>query len=713
MKSLTVNNTLSRRPVSTIKKNNGIVSKNSHRNWCIIKVQSIARRWLAIRLLKKLKAEKELALKNHNSLIVPILPLSSTTSPEIITISFQIQQQPQPQPQQQDQKEIEQEKNDQQKQEEKEIIIQIDNKEQIKLTISNLDLNTDIKEQEKEKEKITEIKNILSTAVSLPSSSTTTNAPANVVSTGEATPFSTSRSSSMSSSISMSGSLSSGSLLSAESHHHNHNQQQQQQQQQPGSLSTSTSSSHSPSTPTTMRKRTIDELLKVERSYVTDMNTLIDVFYHPFKSEECFPKEYLYTLFCNIEEIRGVHQTFLESLEKRILIGWDNEKSTVGELFLPFMGSFQKLYEVYINNYEKAFAFTRYIKANPQYNDVLKSIHQKECDNRCRSLDIGSFLVIPVQRIPRYIVLLSEIEKQTPQGHPDLNQVSLALVQLRDLTLFLNESKRQFSNDEKIQEIKQSIEGGLDNTILPNQCKFIMEGNLFLLKGVVASTKKDLFIYLFKEFILCTENISPHKLKSSSLKFNSHNHSSNNSHSNNSSGQNSNCSSPMLSQSSNNGSNVRSSSLIGLTNSTTTSSSQGSPSASGNNSNSGSVHNTIRNKSLFKKILFSEIKAVSVLKNFKDTFQVVTSKKVYTFVAQSTESRDKWFGAINDLLSSITPPPSPTLPRHTINNNNNNNNNLSTTSTNNSRHSIQLTSSPSLQSPTVSKRKNRFSIQLT
>jgi len=48
-------------------------------------------------------------------------------------------------------------------------------------------------------------------------------------------------------------------------------------------------------------------------------------------------------------------------------------------------------------------------------------------DPRCHGLDLGSFLIMPVQRVPRYVLLLDAILKNTPPEHPEHADVVKAL----------------------------------------------------------------------------------------------------------------------------------------------------------------------------------------------------------------------------------------------------------------------------------------------
>jgi hypothetical protein len=58
-----------------------------------------------------------------------------------------------------------------------------------------------------------------------------------------------------------------------------------------------------------------------------------------------------------------------------------------------------------------------------------------------QSLD--SFLIMPVQRIPRYILLLSELKKHTPSDHPDYPKITEAWTSMQEVANYVNEKKRE------------------------------------------------------------------------------------------------------------------------------------------------------------------------------------------------------------------------------------------------------------------------------
>lgn len=58
----------------------------------------------------------------------------------------------------------------------------------------------------------------------------------------------------------------------------------------------------------------------------------------------------------------------------------------------------------------------------------------------CGGLDLGAFLLTPVQRVPRYILLMKQLLKYTEPQHPDYQHLHACLERLRDFLARLNDS---------------------------------------------------------------------------------------------------------------------------------------------------------------------------------------------------------------------------------------------------------------------------------
>lgn len=58
-------------------------------------------------------------------------------------------------------------------------------------------------------------------------------------------------------------------------------------------------------------------------------------------------------------------------------------------------------------------------------------------------INLGSFLIKPVQRVMRYPLLLMELLGATPESHPDRPQLTKALQAVKEINVNINEYKRR------------------------------------------------------------------------------------------------------------------------------------------------------------------------------------------------------------------------------------------------------------------------------
>lgn len=91
---------------------------------------------------------------------------------------------------------------------------------------------------------------------------------------------------------------------------------------------------------------------------------------------------------------------------------WNDESSTLGDVILTMVPLF-KLYPVYVSEFEQQMKTLRETKAsNAAFAAFLQQGFKNMGDT---SNDIASLLVVPVQRIPRYLMLVKQVrEKETP-----------------------------------------------------------------------------------------------------------------------------------------------------------------------------------------------------------------------------------------------------------------------------------------------------------
>lgn len=146
------------------------------------------------------------------------------------------------------------------------------------------------------------------------------------------------------------------------------------------------------------------EVLVTERSYVDSLNTLVSKYMNPMNQHSLsrkplITKQQINEIFANVEEIINYHTMLLEGLERRV--SKFNTKTCLGEFFIS-MTDYLRCYTNYVNNYNNSIALLTQLEENSDFANFLKSL----TDSQIKGKSIYTYLIMPIQRIPRYILLL-------------------------------------------------------------------------------------------------------------------------------------------------------------------------------------------------------------------------------------------------------------------------------------------------------------------
>lgn len=66
-------------------------------------------------------------------------------------------------------------------------------------------------------------------------------------------------------------------------------------------------------------------------------------------------------------------------------------------------------------------------------------LKEARADKRHTQLDLMGYLIMPVQRVPRYVMLLQDMVKHTTAKHPDHAHLTQALAQMQATATLINE----------------------------------------------------------------------------------------------------------------------------------------------------------------------------------------------------------------------------------------------------------------------------------
>ncbi|KAG9470435.1 hypothetical protein GDO78_017798 [Eleutherodactylus coqui] len=140
------------------------------------------------------------------------------------------------------------------------------------------------------------------------------------------------------------------------------------------------------------RSKVIEELLQTERDYLRDLETCVEHIMIPLQTPQLANVDFD-VLFGNIHSVICVSKTLLGALENCDSVGED----------VAYRG----------------------LKGRTNY------------------INLGSFLIKPVQRIMRYPLLLMELQGATPESHPDKNPIKDAVRAVKEINVNINEYKRR------------------------------------------------------------------------------------------------------------------------------------------------------------------------------------------------------------------------------------------------------------------------------
>ncbi|XP_041850560.1 rho guanine nucleotide exchange factor 17-like [Melanotaenia boesemani] len=253
-----------------------------------------------------------------------------------------------------------------------------------------------------------------------------------------------------------------------------------------------------------MRRHVMMTLLDTEQSYVESLRTLIQGYMRPLKQPDggsLVDPQLVDEMFYQIPEILEHHEQFLEQVS--CCVSQWHDRQTIGDILIQ---SFSKealsdMYSAYIDNFLNAKDAVRIAKeAKPAFHKFLEQNMRENKEKQA----LGDLMIKPVQRIPRYELLVKDLLKHTPEDHPDHQFLLGAQRDIKRLAEKINKGRRSAEEAERearvIQEIEAHIEG-VEHILNPHR-KFLRQE--IVMEAKTVGGKKDRSLFLFSDLIICT-----------------------------------------------------------------------------------------------------------------------------------------------------------------------------------------------------------------
>uniref|UniRef100_A0A8C7HLJ7 FYVE, RhoGEF and PH domain containing 4b n=1 Tax=Oncorhynchus kisutch TaxID=8019 RepID=A0A8C7HLJ7_ONCKI len=240
-----------------------------------------------------------------------------------------------------------------------------------------------------------------------------------------------------------------------------------------------------------------NELLLTERAYVARLHLLDQVFCARLTQEAgkgLFPVDVVRTIFSNISSIHTFHSQFLlPDLETHM--GQWSVSPRLGDVMQQH-APFLRMYAEYVMSFDHAMELLRvWTERSAPFRNVIQDIQSREV---CGSLTLQHHMLEPVQRLPRYEMLLRDYLKRLPDDDSDHSHAEKSLQVISMAATHSNSAIRQSENLKKLLEIYEML--GEEDVMNPSN-EFIREGRVLMLAARNSAMERHLF--LFNNILLC------------------------------------------------------------------------------------------------------------------------------------------------------------------------------------------------------------------
>eukprot|EP01087_Luapelamoeba_hula_P018809 TRINITY_DN6120_c0_g1_i1.p1 TRINITY_DN6120_c0_g1~~TRINITY_DN6120_c0_g1_i1.p1 ORF type:complete len:1325 (-),score=402.73 TRINITY_DN6120_c0_g1_i1:9-3983(-) len=258
------------------------------------------------------------------------------------------------------------------------------------------------------------------------------------------------------------------------------------------------------------RLQTAHELLDTEKSYLNRLHIVIEKFRQPalriLSTQECS------AIFGVIKELANLHYNLCGQLVARITSPRTFQLRGVGELFLK-RNDYYELYSKYIFNYEYAIKVVGEVKSsNPAFAKLLQ---ETECTKECEFQDLKALLIEPVQRLPRYSLLLGELLKRSAglEGTKVYLELEDARNKMRDITDHINDDKKQYESHLFAQYLFELFELKKGQHFSPNEDRVYIKSGTIIARTHWRRAERPRELFLFNDALVLVELQEPEKRK--------------------------------------------------------------------------------------------------------------------------------------------------------------------------------------------------------
>jgi hypothetical protein len=158
------------------------------------------------------------------------------------------------------------------------------------------------------------------------------------------------------------------------------------------------------------------------------------------------------TVFSNISSIYAINVRLMTALldrqKERLVV------HAIGDIMVDFVMDFEPYIKYGARQHEAKYALEHERYINPRLDWF---INETERHPSSYKLELNGYLTKPTTRLGKYLLLLHEILKRTPEGHPDYDDIPKAIIIIKQFLARVNAQAGRTKNRFDLERIHENM----------------------------------------------------------------------------------------------------------------------------------------------------------------------------------------------------------------------------------------------------------------
>lgn len=237
-----------------------------------------------------------------------------------------------------------------------------------------------------------------------------------------------------------------------------------------------------------LRRQAVEEIISSEKSYIQQLKVLMDFFVKPLENLQIIDGLTHAALFGHIEMMYNLNGELLRELQ--------DDTDRVADAFLK-LAPFFRLYSVYAFDYKKALLKLQELTAkNSAFRQFLANTETRpEVQTKLNSL-----LIAPIQRVPRYRLLLQQVLLYTSPSDGDFAALQASVKEVETTVEHIDSLVEEQENTQQMINLQNALVNRTPTVIKPGR-RLFREGVLEKVSSTGSHLRRhcalmsDIFMY--------------------------------------------------------------------------------------------------------------------------------------------------------------------------------------------------------------------------